>query len=260
LLRLDHANSDLQNLLDSTQIATIFLDADLNIRNFTPAAGSMFRLIAGDVGRPITDLAAQFTDVDLVQDAKGVLATLSPCVRAVTAAGGRHYQKRILPYRTVHNVIAGVVLTFVDVTLVKQAEQLAKEAQCYAESIVDTVREALVVLDANLRVKSASKAFFETFKGAVNETLTKSFFELGNRQWDIPDLRVLLAELLARDNRIEDYQVEHEFLMLGRRTMLLNARKVQQADGNEPLLLLAIEDITDRKLAGGHSRKRTQAA
>jgi PAS domain S-box-containing protein len=135
------------------------------------------------------------------------------------------------------------------VTLVKQAEQIAKEAQAYAESIVDTVREPLVVLDANLRVKSASKAFFETFKGAPNETLTKSLFELGNRQWDIPDLRLLLAELLTIDTKIEDYQVEHEFLSLGRRTMLLNARRLQQGEGNETLLLLAIEDITDRKLA-----------
>ena len=246
---LDAANSDLQNLLNGTQIATIFLDTELHIRNFTPAAGSMFRLITGDVGRPITDLAAQFTDVDLMQDTRDVLATLSARERQVAGAGGRHYQRRILPYRTVHNVIAGVVLTFVDVTALKQAEQLATEAQDYAMSIVDTVREPLVVLDDKLRVKSASKAFFDKFAVSAEETLWRSLYDLGDRQWDIPDLRKLLAEVLPESKKIEDYEVEHEFAKLGRRTMLLNGRRVEQRDGKEPLLLLAIEDVTERKRA-----------
>jgi two-component system, chemotaxis family, CheB/CheR fusion protein len=246
---LDAANSDLQNLLNGTQIATIFLDTELHIRNFTPAAGSMFRLITGDVGRPITDLAAQFTDVDLMQDTRDVLATLSARERQVAGTGGRHYHQRILPYRTVHNVIAGVVLTFVDVTALKQAEQLATEAQDYAMSIVDTVREPLVVLDVNLRVKSASKAFFDKFAVSAEETLSKSLYDLGDRQWDIPDLRKLLTEVLPESKKIEDYEVEHEFPTLGRRTMLLNSRRVEQRDGKEPLLLLAIEDVTERKRA-----------
>jgi len=246
---LDAANSDLQNLLNGTQIATIFLDTELHIRNFTPAAGSMFRLITGDVGRPITDLAAQFTEVDLMQDARDVLATLSARERQVAGAGGRHYQQRILPYRTVHNVIAGVVLTFVDVSALKLAEQLATEAQDCAMSIVDTVREPLVVLDVNLRVKSASKAFFDRFAVSAEETLSKSLYDLGDRQWDIPDLRKLLAEVLPESKKIEDYEVEHEFPKLGRRTMLLNGRRVEQRDGKEPLLLLAIEDVTERKRA-----------
>jgi PAS domain-containing protein len=244
---LDAANSDLQNLVNGTQIATIFLDTELHIRNFTPAAGSMFRIIGSDVGRPITDLAAQFTDVDLMQDTRDVLATLSARERQVAGAGGRHYQQRILPYRTVHNVIAGVVLTFVDLTALKQAEQLATEAQDCAMSIVDTVREPLVVLDANLRVKSASKAFFDKFAVSAEETLSKSLYDLGDRQWDIPGLRKLLAEVLPESKKIEDYEVEHKFPKLGRRTMLLNGRRVEQRDGKEPLLLLAIEDVTERK-------------
>ena len=114
-------------------------------------------------------------------------------------------------------------------------------------SIVDTVREPLVVLDANLRVKSASKAFFDKFAVSAEETLSKSLYDLGDRQWDIPDLRKLLAEVLPESKKIEDYEVEHEFPKLGRRTMLLNGRRVEQRDGKEPLLLLAIEDVTERK-------------
>src|SRR5262249_43965868 len=147
---LDHSNSDLQNLNASTQIATIFLDAELRIKSFTPAAGAVFRLIPGDVGRPITDLAAQFANADFAADIKEVLRTLAPMECDLPGTHGRHYLMRILPYRTLHNVIDGVVITFTDVTQLKQAEQAADDAKTYAESIVDTVREPLLVLDAEL--------------------------------------------------------------------------------------------------------------
>lgn len=120
---LDHANSDLQNLLDSTQIATIFLDAELRIKNFTPAAGDVFRLIPGDIGRPITDLAARFPEAGLVDDIREVLSSLVSRERQLAATERRHFQMRIMPYRTVQNAIDGVVLTFTDVTQIEQAQQ-----------------------------------------------------------------------------------------------------------------------------------------
>ncbi len=247
---LDNANSDLQNLLESTQIATIFLDWQLRIKSFTPAAGAVFRLIGGDTGRPITDLASQFADVDFVPDIKEVLRTLVARERQLAGAGGRHYQMRILPYRTVHNAIDGVVLTFTDVTQIKEAEQLAEDAQTYAENIVDTVREPLLVLDAGLRVKSGNKSFFRTFGVIANETIDQKLYELGNRQWDIPELRRLLTEVLPEEKNLEDFQVEHEFPDVGRKSMLLNARQIQQQNGKAPLILLAIDDITAQKRAG----------
>jgi two-component system CheB/CheR fusion protein len=139
-----------------------------------------------------------------------------------------------------------VVLTFVDLTALKQAEQLATEVQDYAMSIVDTVREQLVVLDAKLRLKSASKAFFDKFAVSAEETLSKSLSDLGDRQWDIPDLRKLLAEVLPESKKIEDYEVEHEFPNLGGERCYSMA---EQRDSKEPLLLLAIEDVTERKRA-----------
>lgn len=120
---LDRSNSDLQNLLDSTQIATIFLDSKLCIKNFTPAAGSVFRLLAADIGRPISDLAARFPEAGLAEDLREVLRTLGVRERQLAAAEGRHFQMRILPYRTVENMIDGVVLTFTDVTQIEQTQQ-----------------------------------------------------------------------------------------------------------------------------------------
>jgi len=252
---LDHANSDLQNLNNSTQIATIFLDTEMRIVNFTPAAGSVFRLIAGDVGRPITDLAAQFADFGLVEDIRELLRTLAVRERDLPGAHGRqHYLMRILPYRTVHNMIDGVVITFTDVTLLKQAEGRAMAAKIYAENIVDTIREPLLVLDDDLRVQSANPAFFKTFQLSAVETEGQPLFELRTGLWDIPELRRLLTELLPEKKTLEDFQVDYEFPNIGRKTLLLNARRIDHVD----LILLVMEDITERKRAEYSLREANQ--
>jgi two-component system CheB/CheR fusion protein len=245
---LDHANSDLQNLLNSTQVATIFLDSELRIRSFTPAAGAVFKLLAGDAGRPLTDLAAQFVgEGSLVEDIKEVLRTLSVREREMTGAHGRYFLMRILPYRTIHDVIDGVVVTFFDVTQIKEGEQRALAAKVYAENIVQTVREPLVVLDADLRVQSANKSFYEIFKVSEKETKGQVIFDLGNRQWDMPALQRLLSEVLPESKVVRDFRVEHIFPDIGRKIMLLGAREVAHEKDQTPLILLAIDDITESK-------------
>jgi PAS domain S-box-containing protein len=134
----------------------------------------------------------------------------------------------------------------------KQVEQETRE---YAESIVDTVREGLVVLDANLRVISANRSFYETFKVKPGETEGQRLYDLGNRQWDILKLRELLEEILPRDTTFDNYEVEHKFEIIGRRVMHLNARQIYREIGETHLILLAIEDVTERKSAEEALRK-----
>lgn len=119
--------------------------------------------------------------------------------------------------------------------------------QEYAESIINTVREPLVILDKNLRVISASHSFYEFFKVKPEETVKQLIYDLGNRQWDIPRLRELLENILPRKTVFEDYEVEHEFATIGKRVMRLNARQVERKNGKERIILLAIEDITERQ-------------
>ena len=244
---LDNTNSDLQNLLNSTQIATVFLDLEMHIKNFTPAAGSMFRLIPGDIGRPITDLAVQFAGASLGEEVREVLRTLETRERQITTLPGRHYQMRILPYRTVNDAIDGVVITFLDVTPIRDAEQRAVAAQLYAESIVATVREPLLVLDPDMRVRSANKAFYETFRVSTKDTIGRELYELGSRQWDTPELRRLLTDMLPGRKSVNDFQVVYDFPGLGRRVMTLNARRIEGAGEPAALILLSIEDVTESR-------------
>ncbi len=148
---------------------------------------------------------------------------------------------RIRPYRTQQNVIEGVVLTFVDITELKRAEREIEAARDYAQSIVETVREPLVILDSDLRVDSANRSFYQTFQVEPEEAEGELFYDLGEGQWDIPELRELLEEILPQETAFNDYEVEHDFAGLGQRRMLLNAREVRRAAGKERLILLAIE-------------------
>ncbi len=154
---------------------------------------------------------------------------------------------RVLPYRTVNDAIEGVVITFLDVTPIRDAEQRALEAQLYAESIVETVREPLLVLDPSMRVSSANKAFYKTFRVLEKETVGRVLYDLGNRQWDIPELRRLLTDVLPGKRSVKDFQVVIDFPGLGRRVMMLNARQVERAGVSTPLILLSIEDITESR-------------
>src|ERR1019366_2234895 len=122
-------------------------------------------------------------------------------------------------------------------------------ARDYAEAIIKTVREPLIILDGKLRVKSASKSFYTTFKVTPKQTENVLLYDLGNRQWNIPKLKTLLEKILPKSNTLTDYEVVHDFKEIGQKTMLLNARTLQQGPDKTSLILLAIEDITERKQA-----------
>ena len=117
----------------------------------------------------------------------------------------------------------------------------------FTENIIDTVREPLLAIDKDLRVIKASRSFYKFFKVTADETIGKLIYELGNHQWDIPKLKELLEQIIPEKNSFDNYEVEHNFSTIGKRVMQLNARQVKRAFGKEKIILLAIEDITERK-------------
>ena len=263
---LETANSLVTNLLRSTEYATVFLDRDFQIKLFTSPAEQLFSLRPADVGRPIAEITPKIKDPDLLVDCRTVLDKLTNIEREVWTDESsqqaprdgdfpRYYLRRVLPFRTVDDRIDGVVITLMDITGRKRAEQMTHEARLYAEAILATVREPLVVLDANLNVQSANAAYYEFFQVTSNQTHSRPLYELGNHQWDIPELRKLLEGMLSQNSQVTDYRVDHEFERIGRRTVALNARRIRGADDRADEILLAIEDITERVQAEDALRK-----
>lgn len=133
------------------------------------------------------------------------------------------------------------------ITEITSAEVVVEEARRYAESILETVREPLLVLDAGLKIISANRNFYTTFKVTPGETIGSLIYDLGNKQWDIPDLRKLLEEVLPEKQAFDDFEVDHIFQDIGHKIMLLNACRILRKDIRANLILLAIEDVTERK-------------
>ncbi|MEG4407577.1 chemotaxis protein CheB [Microcoleus sp. MON2_D5] len=239
-------NNDLTNLLASINIPILMLTNDLEIRRFTPTAQELFNLIPTDIGRPFSDIRSTLDVPDLEQMMLEVIDTLQTHEQEVQTLSGYWYNLRIRPYRTTENQIDGVVMVLIDIDSLKRSARTLEEARNYAETIVETVQTPLVALDANFRVNKANRSFYETFQVSSSETAQSSLFELGNGQWNIPQLRSILEDILVSDIQLQNFELEHLFEHIGPKTMLLNACKLQREDG-ALMILLSIEDITERK-------------
>lgn len=246
---VSRTNSDLQNLMQSTDIATIFLDRNLNIKRFTPRTRELFNIIPGDIGRPLEHITHHLAPNKFQQNAAEVLKNLQTFEREVRSLDGRFFIARFSPYRTLDDKIEGVVISFIDISEREEAQQLLNEERIYAEAIVNTVREPFIVLDKDLFVVSASRSFYNVFQASPEETEKKYIYDLGNRQWDIPALRELLEDILPQKSQFQNFEVEHKFDSIGQRTMLLNAREIRREGGGRRLILLTIADITKNKRA-----------
>jgi len=194
---LDHANSDLRNLFESTRVATIFLDRHMVVRGFTPAVAGIYNLIPSDRGRSLTDIASQIDYGNLRPDVRRVLDTLELFERRVTKLdGSAHYLMRILPYRTADDHVDGALVTFVDVTSMVQAEQ---HQRLMVDELNHRVRNMLTVVISlatqTLRQSKSLPEFSEAFMGRVN-ALAAAYTLLSRDKWtDVPLRDVLMEEL-----------------------------------------------------------------
>jgi PAS domain S-box-containing protein len=240
-------NSDLVNLLGSAQMPILMLDGRLRIRRFTPAAEKLLNLIPADVGRPIGDFKLNLDCPDLERLIMEAIDTVSVKEVETQDGAGRWHSLRVRPYKTLENKIEGAVVTLVDIDALKKTEREIRSARDYAEAVLRTTRDPLLVLRADLRVESANEAFYKTFNVNPAETEGRSIYDLGDRQWDIPRLRQLLEDIVPRDSVFNDFEVRHEFPGLGLRAMLLNARRLDNPEGGPERILLGVEDVTERK-------------
>ncbi len=212
--QLSEVNDDMNNLLNSIEIPTIFVDKDIKIKRFTKETTKLINLIPSDVGRPLEDIVSNVEYENMINDIKEVMDRVIYKEEEVRTKDRKWYLVRIIPYKTTENIIDGAVITFTDISEQKEVQKLADQLE-YVESIVDTVREPLVVLDDELNVISANESFYSKFKVESEETHGKLFYRLGDNQWDIPQLRNLLEKVLPRDQQFENFEVEHDFPKIG---------------------------------------------
>lgn len=255
---LTQLNNDLLNMFQRVEIPIVLLGGEGRIRRFNNAASQLLNLVSSDCGRQLDDVTMDIDIPDLRQLVLRTMSSLAVEEMQVMDREGRWYSLTIRPYKTVDNRVDGALMTLADITDVKLGLARVKEAYDYANDIVQTVREPLLILDAALKVITANKSFYESFLVRPEETEGRHIYELGNGQWNIPELKGQLEDVLPRQKSFSDFEVATEFPDIGLRTMVLNAREIRQ-DISHPapsqfqqreydgMILLAIEDITERK-------------
>lgn len=242
---LNIANSDFGNLLAAVNIPFLMLDNELRLRKFSTAAERLLDVKAFDVGHSITRLSGQIDISALITSVRRVIETLRSEEKEIQDQASHWYSVSIRPYRTADNRIDGAIVVFFDIDALKRTLEAAEAARDYAEGLIETVREPLIVLDADLRVERATEAFYETFHASPSDTAGRLLYDLGNGQWNLPRLRELLGEALFRNQSFQDFEIEHTFPHIGRRRMRLNAKPISPSGEGHRTVLLAIEDVTE---------------
>ncbi len=243
---LTEVNNDVLNFLTGTDVAIVMLNRDGRLRRYTPQAEALLNISPTDVGRRIGDLKTNLRVTDLTEVVSDVVAAVAVREREIQDQTGRWYLMRARPYRTMDNRIDGAVLGFFDIDPLKTSLEVIDRARDYAETLIETVRESLVVLDASLKVRSANQAFYRTFEANPESTEGRDLLELLGLEKTDPHLRERLAKA-SRDRALKDYEVELDGKAREPRTLLLNARPVHLE--GEARILLAIDDVTERKAA-----------
>jgi two-component system CheB/CheR fusion protein len=247
---LGRARDDLENLFNASDIGTLFLDTEMRIKRFTPCAAKIFNLREQDLGRPIGDITSRMLNYNAFEkDVEEVLDNLGRNELEVKTQDGRWLSVRIAPYRTSRNVITGAVVTFVDVTELKEAERTSHESLTYAEGILETVSVPLVVLGEDLKVKSANRAFYETFKVASEKAHGKPIWHLGDGRFDNEPLHQALEEVIPERSEVRGYKIEQDLPEIGKRKLSLNAKQINREEGRPKLILISFEGVTEGEAA-----------
>ncbi|HYV42720.1 MAG TPA: chemotaxis protein CheB, partial [Thermoanaerobaculia bacterium] len=248
-------SNDLTNLLASVNVPIVMLEMDGRIRRFTAMAEKLFHLVPSDVGRSIIEIRPRIQVPDLSEQIRNAAQKGAVTEREIQDDDGRWHRMRVSPYRTSDGRIDGAVLVFTDIDILKRSEEQLQKSLNYADAVIETVREPLLVLDSGLRVVRANRSFYDTFQLSPEDTVFRPIFELDDGRWNIAALRTLLEKIIPEKQSFHDFEIAQRFDRIGEKTLLLNARQTTPVVGQEALILLAIDDITQRRLADDRLRQ-----
>ncbi len=254
---LASVNGDLMNVLASVEIPIVIVDGARRIRRFTPKARPILNLLPTDVGRPIDDIKPALEIEGLERKIAEVIDSVQIHEEEVRDRDGRWYRLQIRPYTTVDKRIDGAVLSIVDIDRLKRAIGAAEWSRDYAEATVEAVQIPLCVLDERLRVSSANEAFHLAYGLSRAEVVGHPFAELLDGRWNLPSLQAALHGVLATNDRFQRLPVQCELPRVGLRSLSFSAQALP-APGGDRLLLLAIEDVTERERAAAERERLLQ--
>ena len=238
---LSEANDDMQNLLNGTDIASIFLDCDLHIKRYTRQAKNIFKLIESDTGRPLSDLASNLRYDHLLDDAQQVLEALIIKELEVQTLANDWYLVRILPYRTTENIIDGLAINFININKLKVAELYAHQAYLMT-AIVNTVTQPMLVLDHTLRISLVNPAYLKNYGLNHDDFIGQSLFNIHKSAFNSAALRDLLNHTVSHNQTFTDFQVDVLLPHIGLRSLLLTGCILKLSPDIPSHILLSINE------------------
>ena len=259
-LQVSATIDDLSNLLASAEIPIVMLDMKMRIRRYTPPAEKAFGVGYSDVGRPIGAIKLNVVVPQLQDILRSVLAGFGPSHLEVCDQKERWYSLWFRPYKTTENSIAGAVMSMIDITERKSGVRQLEMARDYAEAIVDTVNDSLLILNRNLKVVRASRSYYSLFCATPDEVVGRSIYELGRGRWNLPALRKNLAALAAARTPFSNLELECEVPKLRTRMLAISGRVVPYESDSGINIVLVIEDVSLRKEAAEAAALRKSEA
>ena len=246
---LSQSANDMKNLLDATEIAIIFLDNDMMVKRFTPQVSRIINLLPADVGRSLAHFASNLRYTYLLRDVQQVLTRLTSVEVNIETTRGDWFTMRILPYRSLDNYINGAVITFTEITALKQLEASLQDKALFIESMQEAMREPVLALNQDLRLHSPSLAFAQAFGLAAADLEGQPLATLSGGAWNQPALRERLQRLLdsqtPQADAFDDYLLEADFAGLGRRQVTLYGRRMLHLGQPTPWVLLGVRAIIE---------------
>ncbi len=240
-LELGLVNDDLNNLVTSINIPIVIVGRDFRIRRFSPFAEKVLNLIASDIGRSIGNIKPNFSSLNLEHIVAEVIDSVNPREVILQDNDGHWLAARIRPYKTMENKIDGAIITFIDIDEMKRGNELATEARDFSEAVISAMRHPLLVLDKDMRVVSASAAYYELFKVIPKDTVGNLLYHLGNGQWGVPKLRAALEDVVKKNAFFDDFKLEHKFEHVGLQKVSISGRLIATGDKRPRLVLMQIE-------------------
>jgi two-component system CheB/CheR fusion protein len=244
-IELNLVNNDLNNLLASVNIPIMMLGPDLRIRRFTPASERILNLIHTDIGRPISDINMNINTTNLEELIVEALEQVQIKETDLQDRRGKWYNMQIRPYKTMDNRIDGAVLVFIDIDAMKRSLGKVQEYQTLCAAMVEALEQPLVLLSDTLKVRLANQSFYNFFNVSKEETENKFFFELGNGQWAIPELKTLLERVVDKRSRVRNYILDKNLPKIGKKKILVNALPIKIEDLEEQFIIVSMDDLSN---------------